>query len=211
MIGGYASPQHSAHWDRPATGDRLASHWISYVSVEDVDAAAKAAAANGGQVVEAPFDGPGVGRMARIADPQGAQMFLFKSAMGDAPDVPVTPHRGWLWNELHTSDAAKALSFYEKVVGFTHHSLDMGPAGTYHIVSKGGVDRGGVTNHLPKGARPHWLPYVSVDDVDAAFERARKLGATIQMPPESIPGIGRLGVLEDPTGAALAIMKPATM
>ena len=211
MIGGYASPQHSAHWERPARGDSRASHWISYVSVEDVDAAAKAASTSGGKVVEAPFDAPGVGRMARIADPQGAQLFLMRSATGDAADVPVTPHGCWLWNELHTSDPTAALSFYEKVVGFTHRSLDMGPAGAYHIVAKGGVDRGGVTSHLPNGARPHWLPYVSVDDVDAAFGRARKLGAKIPMPPESVPGIGRFGVIEDPTGAALAIMKPATM
>src|SRR5207249_3081870 len=46
MIGGYAAPK----------SDRQPSHWISYVSVEDVDATAKAATANGGKVVEAPYD-----------------------------------------------------------------------------------------------------------------------------------------------------------
>jgi len=43
----------------------------------------------------------------------------------------------------------------------------MGPSGTYHILSKGGVDRGGVTSHLPTGTPAHWLPYVASDDVDA--------------------------------------------
>jgi hypothetical protein len=57
MIGGYAKPE----------SDRQEPHWISYVSVEDVDGAAKAAAANGGKVVEPPHDLPGVGRAARIA------------------------------------------------------------------------------------------------------------------------------------------------
>jgi predicted enzyme related to lactoylglutathione lyase len=200
MIGGYAAPK----------SDRQPSHWISYVSVEDVDLTAKAATANGGKVVEAPSDLPGVGRTARIADPLGAELYVFKNATGDPPDAPAIPGR-WLWNELHTSDPTKALSFYEKVLGFSHRSMDMGPGGIYHILSKGGVDRGGVTHHLPAGVPPHWLPYVAVDDTDAVIARARKLGATIPMPPEDIPGVGRFGVLEDPTGAMLAIMKPSPM
>jgi len=197
MIGGYAAPK----------SDRQPSHWISYVSVEDVDASAKAATAKGGKVVEGPFDIPGVGRTARIGDPQGAEICLFKNATGDPADAPAT-HGGWLWNELHTSDPTKALAFYEKVIGFSHRSMDMGPGGTYHILSKGGVDRGGVTSHLPGGVPPHWLPYVTVDDVDATIARARKLGATIPMAPEDIPGVGRIGVLKDPTGAVLSTMKP---
>lgn len=197
MIGGYALPK----------SDRQRSHWLSYVSVEDVDATAKAATAKGGRVVEAPSDIPGVGRMARIADPQGAELSLFKNATGDPADAPPPPG-GWVWNELHTSDPTKALPFYEKVLGFSHRSMDMGPGGTYHILSKGGVDRGGVTSHLPRGMPPHWLPYVAVDDPDATIARARKLGATIPVGAEDIPGVGRFGVLEDPTGAVLAILKP---
>jgi predicted enzyme related to lactoylglutathione lyase len=196
MIGGYAAPK----------SDRQPSHWISYVSVEDVDAAAKAATANGGKVVEAPFDIPEVGRTARIADPQGAELCVFKNVTGD-PDDALPPRGGWCWNELHTTDPAKALAFYEKVVGFSHRSL-VGPDITYHILSKGGVDRGGVTDQLAGGVRPYWLPYVAVDDADATIARARKLGATICVGPEDIPNVGRFGVLQDPTGASLAILKP---
>lgn len=197
MIGGYAAPM----------SDRQPSHWISYVSVDDVDAAAKAAAANGGKVVDAPHDIPGVGRTVRIADPLGAEICPFKSTTGDPADEEASQGR-FFWTELHTTDPAKALAFYEKVVGFSHRSMDMGPGGTYHIVGKGGVDRGGVTSQLPPGAKPHWLPYVFVDDADATIGKARKLGATIQLGPEDIPGIGRFGVIADPSGAVLAVMKP---
>jgi uncharacterized protein len=199
MIGGYAAPK----------SDRQPSHWISYVSVEDVDATARAATAMGGTVVEAPFDIPTVGRAARIADPQGAELYVFKNATGDPADAPAFGR--WRWNELHTPDPTKSLSFYEKVIGFSHRSLDTGPGKTYHIVSKGGVDRGGVTSHLPDGVPPHWLPYVAVDDADATIARARKLGATIPFGPEDIPGVGRFGVLQDPTRALLAIIKPLPM
>jgi uncharacterized protein len=200
MIGGYAVPR----------SDRQPSHWISYVSVEDVDAAAKATVAHGGKVVEGPFDIPGVGRSARTADPQGAELSLFKSATGDPADAP-TPSGRWVWNELHTTDPTTALAFYEKAVGFSHRAMDMGPGGIYHIVSRGGVDRGGVTGHLPSGVLSHWLPYVAVDDVDTTTARARNLGGTIVLGPEDIPGVGRFAVFQDPTGAMLAILKPRPM
>ena len=197
MIGGYASPR----------SDRQPSHWISYVSVEDVDGAVRAAAANGGKVVDAPYEIPGVGRTARIADPQGAEICPFKNAMGDPADEDASQGR-FFWNELHTTDTAKALAFYEKVVGFSSRAMDMGPGGTYHILEKHGVGRGGATSQMAPGVPPHWLPYVFVDDPDATIAKAKKLGATIQFGPEDIPGVGRLGVLQDPTGAVLAVMKP---
>jgi predicted enzyme related to lactoylglutathione lyase len=190
-----------------AEGNRKPSHWIATVSVGDVDAAANAAVAKGGKVLDAPSDLPGVGRKARIADPQGAELGLLTDARGDKADTPATSG-GWLWNELHTTEPTKALSFYEKVVGFSHRSMDMGPGEKYHILSRDGVDRGGVMGHLAAGTPPHWLPYVAVDDADATIAHARKLGARISVSPEDIPGIARFAILEDPTGAVLAIMKP---
>ena len=208
MIGGYATPG----------TDRQPSHWISYVSVDDVDATAKAVTAHGGRVVEPPSDLPNVGRKARIADPQGAELCLFRNASGDPPDPPMAhggtpsmPAGRFIWNELHTSDPTAALVFYEPVLGFSHRSMDMGPGGAYYILSRGRLDRGGVTSHLPSGVPPHWLPYVSVFDADATIARAKKAGATIQVGPEDIPGVGRFGVVQDPTGAVFAVMKRRPM
>jgi len=198
MVGGYL----------PKRGDGERSEWIAYFSVDDVDAAAAAAAASGGTLVEPPHDLPGVGRAARIADPSGAVLGLFKSASGDPPDMLSAPPGRFIWNELHTTDPEKALAFYGTVVGFSGRAMPS-PAGPYHILSQAGVDRGGITSHLRPGTSPHWQPIVSVDDVDGAVGRALRLGARIVFPPEDIPGIGKLTVLEDPTGAVLALMKPA--
>jgi len=195
MIGGYP----------PTGGEGKPSHWIATVWVENVERSVNAAMANGGTVLDLPSDLPGVGRKARIADPQGAELGLVTDHRGDKPDAPA-PSGNWLWNELHTTQPTQALSFYEKVVGFTHRSIDMGPGSKYHILSRDGVDRGGVADHLSGGA--HWLPYVAVDDVDRAIASARRRGARIPAGPEDIPGIGRFGLLEDPTGALLAVMKP---
>jgi hypothetical protein len=200
MIGGYATPA--------TPGQR--AHWISYVSVEDVDAAAKAAAANGGKVLQPPFDIPAVGRAARIADPQGAELCPFKNETGDPPDDPQAQGSIFCWNELHTSDVAGALKFYEKVLGFSHRAVQMSTSFTYHILSKGGVDRGGAMtdDEAPQGVPARWLPYVSVGDADATVSRARRLGANVCLDPADIPDIGRFAVFQDPTGAFVAILKP---
>jgi predicted enzyme related to lactoylglutathione lyase len=55
---------------------------------------------------------------------------------------------------------------------------------------------------------PHWLPYVMTSDADKTIARAKECGATIVVGPADIPGIGRFGVIRDPTGAVLATMKP---
>jgi uncharacterized protein len=51
-------------------------HWGSYLAVDDVDATVARAVELGGRVVEAGFDVPDVGRIAVIADPQGAVLHL---------------------------------------------------------------------------------------------------------------------------------------
>lgn len=57
-------------------------HWMAYIGVDDVDATCGKVAAAGGQVLNGPFDVPGVGRMAVIMDPQGAAVSIMKSEDG---------------------------------------------------------------------------------------------------------------------------------
>mgnify|MGYP002062992587 CR=1 FL=1 len=47
--------------------------WTIFVTVPDVDAAVTRAEASGGTVLAPAMDMPGVGRMATLADPQGAR------------------------------------------------------------------------------------------------------------------------------------------
>ena len=57
----------------------IPAHWSIYFGAEDVDASAAKVAALGGKVFVEPFDIP-VGRMAVVADPQGAMFNLFQMA-----------------------------------------------------------------------------------------------------------------------------------
>jgi predicted enzyme related to lactoylglutathione lyase len=59
-------------------GMNVPPHWAVYLSVDDVDARLEKVTANGGTIVVPAMDIPKVGRMALIADPQGAHIWLFK-------------------------------------------------------------------------------------------------------------------------------------
>ncbi len=58
------------------------------------------------------------------------------------------------------------------------------------------------------GIPQHWMPYVQVASADQSTERAKRLGADIKVPPNSVPGVGRLAVFTDPLGASIGILQP---
>jgi predicted enzyme related to lactoylglutathione lyase len=185
------------------------AHWMSYLSVADVDASHKAALAAGAKSQMPPTDFGPVGRGASLLDPTGALFSVWKSTDGDAADAAKTAVGGWHWTELLTPDEKKALAFYEKVFGYGHDTLDMGPMGTYYLLKKGDVARAGLMRAPMAEAPPMWVPYVAVADCDACVDKARSLGAKIVSPPNEIPEVGRFAVLVDPQGAALGVIKPA--
>lgn len=54
------------------------SHWASYIAVDNADETVAKITANGGSVHVPPFDAPGVGRMAMVADPSGADFAIIQ-------------------------------------------------------------------------------------------------------------------------------------
>jgi len=197
-IGGYRNADAST---RPA--------WLSYISVPDVDASHAAALAAGASSVSAPADYGGAGRGATLTDPAGALFSIWKGADGDRDDPPKSSIGDWCWNELWTTDDARALRFYEQVFGYTHDSMDMGPEGTYYMLKTGDVSRGGLMHSVRPDAPSMWLPYVAVADCDATASRAKALGGRVLMEPSDIPQVGRYAIAEDTLGAAIAFIKLA--
>ena len=185
------------------------SHWISYLSVEDVDLSHKAAVAAGCRVMTAPTDFGRVGRAAAIADPTGASFCVWRGTNGDPPDVEVTPMGGWFWNELWTSNDSKALDFYVSNFGFTYDAMDVGSM-TYYVLKMEGRPRAGLCQSVEPNAESMWLPYVAVPNCDITAIEAAELGGQVVTPPRDIPGIGRFAVIVDTTGAAVAFITPGS-
>ena len=195
-IGGYSS-------GRPGA----ASCWNAYLSVADVDASHSAALSAGARSLVPPVDFGSVGRGAQLADPTGASFWIWKGAQGDRADPAKTPAGDWYWNELWTPDETRALNFYQRLFGYGHDTMDMGPAGTYHLLKRDGVSRAGLMRAVEPKAKAMWLPYVAVDDCDACAAKAKTLGAQVVHEPSDVPGVGRFAILVDPLGAAIAVMR----
>jgi predicted enzyme related to lactoylglutathione lyase len=190
------------------------SHWIGYLSVEDVDRACTRTAELGGTPCVAPTDIPQVGRFAVVADATGAMFSPFTPLPGQEtpPDAGGPPVGAFCWDELLTSDPAAARRFYEALVGWRYESYDMGELGTYWMAAPGDAPPATGMAPLPDdelqaGAQSHWLPYLHVADVDAAAARVVELGGTVCVAPADIPETGRFCVAQEPTGAQFALFR----
>ncbi|HTP26450.1 MAG TPA: VOC family protein [Anaeromyxobacteraceae bacterium] len=111
--------------------------------------------------------------------------------------------------ELNTTDLAKAKSFYGKLFDWKFEDMPMGPGETYTMITVGEGTGGGMLKHPVPGAPSAWLAYVLVDDIRAATDKARSLGAKVMKEPTEVPNAGTFSVIVDPTGAALALWKPS--
>lgn len=180
--------------------------WVGYVAVDDVDAVAGMAGTQGGRVLMAPHDIPGVGRCAVIADPQGAAIAMFHG-MGEAPlAAPMAP--GSIgWNELHATDMPAVWDFYAALFGWRRDTaMDMGPMGTYQIFAAGEAVLGGMMTRPAGAPGPHWVYYIAVPDIDAAVARATAGGAKVLMGPMEVPGGAWVIQGLDPQGALFALV-----
>ena len=189
--------------------------WLFYVGVDDVDATAAQVTANGGTVVMAPHDLPGVGRMAFVTDPQGAPFYIMRGASPEdstafAPGErgPRNGHCGW--NELWTSNVDGALAFYRTMFGWENPStMDMGPMGGYHFVHlPDDIVLGALAKAPQPGQPPRWAFYFWVSDVEAAMATAKAQGGTITAGPHDVPGGLRTVMGTDPHGATFALVGP---
>ena len=108
--------------------------------------------------------------------------------------------------ELSTSDTAKAKAFYSSLFGWEFTDNDMGNNMIYSTFKPSSGPGGGLFSmpNMPT----FWLAYVGVEDINAATEKAKSLGATIHKGPMEIPNIGWMTILADPTGATIAMFQP---
>jgi predicted enzyme related to lactoylglutathione lyase len=83
------------------------------------------------------------------------------------------------------------------------------PNGSYTMIQVGEGTGGGIMQHPVPGSPSAWLAYVLVDDIAAATEKARSLGATVMRDVTEVMGAGWLSIIVDPTGATLGLWKPS--
>jgi predicted enzyme related to lactoylglutathione lyase len=110
--------------------------------------------------------------------------------------------------ELASTDAAKAKTFYSSFFDWKLNDMDMGGGMTYTTFKPADSNDspgGGMMQHPVPGAPSSWLPYVLVDDINAANAKAKSLGAKIMKDTQEVPEMGWFSIIIDPTGAALGL------
>jgi uncharacterized protein len=107
--------------------------------------------------------------------------------------------------ELNTTDLGKAKSFYQSLFGWKLQDVDMGGGASYTLIQVGEGTGGGMIKHPMPGQPSIWIPYVLVDDLEAATAKARSLGANVVKEAIEVMGEGVFSIVIDPTGAALGL------
>ena len=122
-------------------------------------------------------------------------------------------HGKFYWNELMARDVAKAKKFYADTLGWSFDAMPMSGGGTYWVAKIGDVPVGGIFDiggpdyaGVPEG----WMPYIAVDDVDARAKKAVAAGGKIMKPAFDVPNVGRIVILQEPGGAGIGWMTPAS-
>ena len=121
-----------------------------------------------------------------------------------------TPTGKFVWYEYMGDDRRAAAEFYTNVVGWS--AKDAGMAGfPYEILSTGDHMVAGMmdipTDAKAMGARPSWMGYIWVEDVDAALPKLVAAGGKVFKEPADIPGVGRFAVVSDPYGGVFMLFR----
>jgi len=191
-----------------AQWEGLPPHWAHYFEVDDLDAAFAAATEAGGHVEFGPLPIPDVGRFGMVKSPLGAFAYLIE--MDEAsPPTPERPKPGqFCWMSLSTPDLAASKAFWAAVLGWTYTPMDMGGGVTAHIASAGEAQVADMDQaEHPEGAPAMWQAHVAVADLDATLAHATELGGTVLVPAMDLGTFGRMGIIQDPTGAMLPLFQ----
>ena len=113
------------------------------------------------------------------------------------------------WRELATSDLDKAMSFYSQLFGWTLQQTKVTPMEYKEIIFEGKAV-GGMMSTASWGDNPppsHWNNYIAVENADETVEKIKSEGGSIKHGPFDAPGIGRMALVSDPSGAPFAIVQ----
>ena len=191
--------------------DGLPAQWTTYVWVDDADATAARTTDAGGSVLVEPFDALDGGRIAVIADPQGAALGVWKPGEHRGAQIVNEPS-AWAMSMLSTPDPDAAEAFYGSVFGWQTEDFGMGDfqatmwrlPGFFGGEPSQPVPRDVVATMVEGDGPASWMPDFWVTDADGVAATAEASGGKVVAPPTQNP-VGKSAVLADPAGAVFSI------
>jgi uncharacterized protein len=179
-------------------------HWLGFVDAGDVDRASASFLERGAISLAPKWINPEGLEAAVMRDPGGAIIALAKPP----PEAPRATGPEVLFHVLHTADVTRAMSTYGELFGWHFgEPLDLGALGTFHPFSwEAGGPHVGVFGDVAgrPTVHPHWTFHFGVGALDVALARVEAAGGSTLGPIE-LPSGDRIGVCDDPQGAAFAL------
>ena len=193
---------------QPASGEEDGATWISLMSVDNVDAAAKLAESNGGRTELAPVDVPARGRFALLRDPADALFGVIRSQTGDPVDSEV-PVGGIIWVDLFAIDVPKMATFYSAFASpdMTVSEREVATGVNGKLLSAHDLPRAGIVPVDEEANRSAWVPYVRVADVEATLAKVVEGGGFSIVAPDPEILDGHLAVFVDPHGGVMGVVQ----
>ena len=118
------------------------------------------------------------------------------------------------WSELISGDVEGSKAFFQTLCGWSIDEMEMPGGMIYNVCKVGdrpvaGIMSVDVIRQQNPDAKPHWMTYIQVDDVDAAAKAVAANGGTVLSEPFDVAGVGRICITMDPGQAVVGIMTPA--
>ncbi|HEU4414507.1 MAG TPA: VOC family protein [Candidatus Angelobacter sp.] len=119
------------------------------------------------------------------------------------------PAGSFCWVELATVDQEAAKKFYTALFGWTIVDSPIGPSDYYTTFKLSGLDTGAAYSmrkeQRAQGVPPHWMLYIAVENADQAVTKVAQIGGTVLAPAFDVMDIGRMAVVQDPTGGIFSL------
>jgi predicted enzyme related to lactoylglutathione lyase len=112
------------------------------------------------------------------------------------------------WADLSTTDTEGAKAFYTGLFGWETEDNPIPEGGVYTMLKQGGKAVAALSATQQEGQPPVWNSYVTVDSADAGAAAANDHGGTVVMEAFDVMDVGRMAVIQDPTGAFFAVWEP---
>jgi uncharacterized protein len=125
-------------------------------------------------------------------------------------DFSVPAHGAICWRELATHDLSDAEDFYREMFGWTLEQSKITQM-QYTEIHQAGKAVGGmmaITNEWgPEPPPSHWTAYIAVNNADETVRNITENGGIVRHGPFDAPGVGRIAMASDPSGAHFAIIQ----
>ena len=121
------------------------------------------------------------------------------------------PHGTFSWVDLSTDDFDGAKRFYGELFGWDFDDVPTGDDEDAMLYSMAEIDGKDVAAVFKgDGSLPvHWNSYVTVEDLDSFPEKVKAAGGEVMAEPfDVMEDVGRMAVIQDPTGAFLNLWEP---